>query len=416
MGNRYKKAGWLILALLAAVFIFPAMSMARTDDYEGYGYSYPLIFNEQGKALIMNTYARMHGSREDYYSDRTFIPFVPLRGLCDYYGAEVDWQNYRATIYFENKTITLRPGSKTVTVLEDGVESKFMLANAPFINKDNRLLVSMQIFTELMNKKASYAMSHGLNAIRLRESGSTIGDRSDEAKEPTTPWGEKLGIATGDELWVVGNATEQNLRIFSEKFFKNNALSFDEIGSICESFLGYPLNRIASYNERSKNNEYYYASGEIAKQEYNDTKAQLKDKTKELYTAYLSPKIPNGKAWEDFLYLSFTAPREFAFKLVEVFSTNDRISGTFAGDIYEWNMGNLFVYFEAELTEQADGSWLMTKFSNPRCYIDLNSLRDAEPETYHNMIAMQDSPWFTGYLNGDYTWEYMLRQRSGLLW
>ena len=327
-----------VLFVLLSLFIFPAG--AQAED---------LIYDENGKALIMDTFLQVVYKEDarnmaNFANENVSECYVPVRALAEYYGAIVDWQYPVVTVELEGKLITLEINSQKVTIREEEQESMVNLPNATYINQDNRLLVPLYFITDILGKEAAYYSVVGMQ-LGSPQYKVVYDERYDayqwDVSDNYLPWQEM----TVDE--VAG---------FEAQFAKNNALSYDEIEHIVTEYLSYPL---------------HFAIFDIYPGKYYN----------------FDEKVSSDQALKNILYLSRSMQSDCYSNVIEVSSTNSVISGTFISDIRSgWYF--LPLIYAAELAKQKDGTWLVTKLADPRLYFNVQSLKKSEPELYDTLLVL----------------------------
>ena len=130
-------AGFCMLLLIAAL-IFPAAKAQALTVWSADYYS------TQTDLQILSQEAEQYsadGKDED-------IITVPLRAVCEYLGAYVEWKSPNVTVIFNGKEISLGIGSKTAYI--DG--EKYTLAAAPYL-KNNRTMIPVDFLREALKCK-----------------------------------------------------------------------------------------------------------------------------------------------------------------------------------------------------------------------------------------------------------------------
>ncbi|MFA5537254.1 MAG: stalk domain-containing protein [Bacillota bacterium] len=352
-----KKLSLGSLLLIVLILIIPGQAQAQeinaSDLY---------IYDENGRALIMDTHAEVR-YEGGYYNDGD--PMIPIRFIAEHYGARVDWLGEQVVIDLEGVEYILGLNSHLVLKRIGGVEAEVELAIATYL-KDDRLFVSLQFLTDVMGKEAHAYLDAIDVAILLGGRGPEVDCTNYE------------GICLEYETFRPGSFPEEELAIMDEEFRSKNKLTLEQGLAVLDEYLWQPVLNIAFPSNYMK---YPHHSAEEVE--------VYKNRIEETALSSFSKEARSSQDFKAFFYLAESIYHETYTDLVDISSTETAISALACINLFPYFRFTPLI-FEVELTKQEDGGWLITEISNPRGYLNRQSLKEAEPETYEQMILMNN--------------------------
>ena len=352
-----KKLSLCGLLLLVMILLIPSQSQAQETNAHELN-----IYDENGCAFIMDTHAEVR-YEGDYYNDGD--PMIPIRFIAEHYGMQVDWQERQVVIALGDTQYILEADSKIVLKKVGGIETKTVMPIATYL-KDDRLFVSLQFLTDVMGKEAHAYLDAIDVAILLGGRGHEIDCTHYE------------GVCLQYDSSQPKEMTEEEFAAMGEEFQNKNILTLEQELAILDEYLWQPICSIAF------NSQYKKSSG-ISKEEVEERKSKIE----QVELSSFSEKARASQGYKDLFYLAESIYHETYADPVVISSTETKISVVACINLFPLFRFTPLI-FEAELTKQGDGKWLITEISNPRGYLNRQSLKEAEPETYRRMTLMRD--------------------------
>lgn len=350
MKKQYAKT--ILWAAMAVLVLAGAMS--------GQALAAAPVYNQEGEALFFlpNT---------ETYQGRTMIP---LRAWAEYFGAEVKWAPKEITVQLRDITLWLQAGKKEVPYQRGKKQYEPILLDCAPVVKGGKTLVPLRLLTLLMTTDITYK-----NAEQTILFGETPFDDS------SIFYGQ---IPQGP---VDKAALEKTVAAYREK----NALDYKELFAVCDRFLGSPLRQ-------------YIGSFVF------DYKPQAAEAMRKSYAYYFADGVLASDGWKAFETIASTSRSELALSIIEVSSTKNKITGTFVVNLSP-ALSDIPLVFEAELTkkdaawlaaapkntlngwtEKKAAGWQITKISNARSYLNIQSLENHEPHIFEKWQIMRSLP------------------------
>lgn len=352
-----KKLSLCGLLLIVMILIIPGQSQAQeTNARDLY------IYDENRCALIMDTHAEVR-YEGGYYNDGD--PMLPIRFISEHYGAQVEWQKTQVVINLDDTQYILGVDSNTALKKVGGIETETVMPIATYL-KDDRLFVPLEFLTDVMGKEAHAYLDAIDVAILLGGRGYEVDCTGYE------------GICLEYESTRPGSFPEEELAVIDEEFRSKNMLTLEQGLAVLDEYLWQPILNIA------------FASNHM-KYPHNSTEEVevYKNRIKETALSSFSKEAMSSQDFRDFFYLAESIYHETYTDPVDISSTETTISALACINLFPYFRFTPLI-FEVELTKQDGGGWLITEISNPRGYLNEQSLKEAEPETYRRMILMKD--------------------------
>ncbi len=318
------------------------------------------VYDETGRMIVLQPTAQENAG----------CTMAPIWPIAKYLNATVEWEEPTVFIRKGETQLILHIGSQIAVKEAEGKKTEIQLERAPYL-KEDRVIVPLRFVLEELEEQISFYSLRSDHAIIL---GNHQYDGSIEYER--IPWNLE---------------DEEKLKNVADRYQKNNVYDYRVIWSVCDHFLFQPLNQITnSYGYR------HIYDSKTAEEMYIN------------YSYYLSDDVQKSQGWQDFLGMVLTSRSDLEGYMIDVFSTGTTIRGTFCVGLFSV-LYDIPLVFEAELTKQDNawlaaapqstlegwqnpgeyGPWQITDLSNPRSYLNMQSLRQAEPEIYNQLIGMR---------------------------
>ena len=336
------------------------------------------VFDENGKALVMDTYPYILSTYSTGGDGRVVEYYVPLRALSEYYGATVHWQSPSATVELEGKLITLTKDSKKIIVIEDGEKRTVDLPHAVFINTDNRMLVPLYFLTDILGKEATGYVWFGVQLGAKKHEQYQGGYQEDR----WIAYIESIAESLPQE-----EMTKEEAADITTQLAKTDVLHRSLLELINERLPGIFEGLLQSQN-RMQMAIYVEDDGTLYPGNYVPTREETQERELALasaYAEYFDKLVAASGGWKDFAYLGAEAWGK-AYPL-DISSSGDMLKGTFFFNCSQMS-GFMPLIFEAEIRVTEGGSVKINSISNARFYLNADSMRKAEPdpELYDKMV------------------------------
>jgi hypothetical protein len=339
----------LILVVLSMLLI-PVSAIAKTIP----------VYDENGRMLVLKPAAQ----------ETDGCTMVPIRAIAEYFNAIVKWEASAIFIIKGETQVILRIGNKTAEKQVNGKKTEFRLDRAPYLEND-RVMVPLRFVSEGLGERVAYYGSNNNDAIIL----------GNNQYHGSIEYERILG----------NNQDEEKLIDITKRYQESNVYDYRAVWSVSDHFLFYPLNQITiSYCHN-----------------YNYDR-ETAEKMRRDYSYYLSNELQQGQDWMEFLSMALTLRSDLEGYIIDVSSTETTIRGTFCVGLFSI-LYDIPLVFEAELTKQDAawlvaapqstldgwinpdqfGAWKVTNISNPRSYLNIQSLSEAEPKIYEQLILMR---------------------------
>ena len=340
----------IVTAVVFILLLIPARAIAIAKSIP--------VYDENGRMLVLQPATQ----------ETDGCTAVPIRSIAEYLKATVKWEASTVFISKGETQIILHIGAKTAEKEVGGKKTQFQLDMAPYLEND-RAMVPLRFVSEGLGERVAYYGLQSDNAIIL---------------------GNNQYNGSIEYARILGHKQdEEKLKEVTALYQKNNVYNYETVWAVCDHFLFHPLNQIT--------NSYCY--------NYDRGTAE---KMRRDYAYYLSSELQQGQGWMQFLSMAFTSRSDLEGYMIDVSSTETTIHGTFCVGLFSV-LYDIPLVFEAELTKQDAvwlgaapqstldgwidpdqyGAWKVTTISNPRSYLNIQSLRQAEPEIYDQLILMR---------------------------
>lgn len=365
ISTKNKKSIFITLLILLLIFSFGCNTI---KDTQAKLTPTSAIYDGNGKMLLI----------KPQQQSINFTTMLPVDFLAEFWQGGLDWQEPEAILAIGDTLLTFISGQNYLT--KEVAEKKQIidLSVAPYI-LEGKLMVPLRTSFTALGKPIEF-FGQGDNAIILGKYKDVV---ISETRGSYSIRYEELPITiTEKELSKSG---------FIDRWQKNNVYSITEIWDN----LGFPFYDI---NKLSCSYIFDYAE---------EDRKNLRE------NYFIAEEVKNSEAWQDFIQICSTAKGDLDFCFVDVYSTEDKIYGSFYANL-NYVLGFAPLVFEAEFTRQSkevpenlpieikeqqltEFAWKLTKISNPRAYLNLQSLKQAEPENYNLLIISR--PYLTQKLN-----------------
>lgn len=346
----------LILYVLILFCLLPGQVMAKEIP----------VFNANGQKLPLAPSA---------YTEND-VTMLPLRAVAEYLGATVRWQtNGTISIIKENCKINLTVGQASAAITT-GDNWKALSLSEPPHYKDNTLFVPMRFTAEAFDMPVNYCVNY-----------------QDNLKLPIIILGESKYAENYSFENMPQDNTDNELFQQMKSEMANDFYTPDEINTIYDYFVSIVMGIYAeAYNLDS-----------------------LTDETLTYVEFFISDDVKQSTEWRQYLALANHQGSELSALPLKITVTEDKISGTFGFEMFNvLHFIPLLVdveitRFNGVLSEEMPNcywsyikkddnidNWFVTKVSNPRAYINLQALRDNEPEMYERWTQKDNIfNWFS---------------------
>lgn len=332
----------IILCFLILFCLLPTQVMAKEIP----------VFNANGKKLPLSPSAYIENG----------VTMLPLRAVAEYLGAEVDWQSNGTISLIKNDCkIDLTAGQTDANITTSDKCRTLSLSEPPFY-KDNTLFIPMRFIAEAFDMPVNYCVNY-----------------QDEFKLPIIILGESKYAENYSYENLVQNKTVNGLFQQMKSEMINAFYTPDEISTIYTNFINTVMGIYAeAYNLDN-----------------------LSEPTLAYMDFFISDNVKQSNEWQQYLALAKHQGSELSAVPLKIAVTENKISGTFGFEMFN------VLYFipllvDVEITrfngalseelpdcswsyiEKDDNgyTWFVTRVNNPRAYINLQALRDNEPEMY----------------------------------
>lgn len=359
--RKVKKMKKFIICFLMLFCLLPTQVLAQEIP----------VFNANGQKLPLTPSA---------YTEND-VTMLPLRAVAEYLEADVNWQaNGTINISKEDCQIALTVGNKNATITT-GNNQKTLSLSKPPLYKDNTLFVPMRFIAEAFDMPVNYCVNH-----------------QDNIKYPAVFLGEsKYAEKYNFEELINKNEKIDFVNPLQQELFNNGIYDYNEINLIYSIFVRKVMGM--------------YAETHNIPQSFGELSQQINN----YYALYISNKVLSSSEWQKYLALANHQCRELDITPLEISVKEDKISGTFGFELFS---GFLFIPLLADVeitrcndevktlilynsfhsyspnnenatleTDSSGHMWRITDVSNVRSYINLQALRDNEPEIYEIWLA-----------------------------
>ena len=310
------------------------------------------VFNANGQKLPLTPSA---------YTEND-VTMLPLRAIAEYLDAEVGWQA-NGTIYISKGDcqIALTVGQTNAAITSSN-EQKTLSLSEPTLYKNNTLFVPMRFIAEAFDMPVNYCVNY-----------------QNDYKLPIIILGASKYADNYGYEDLIQNKNRNELFQQMQSEMTNTFYSPDEISTIYTYFVNTVMGIYAeAYNLNN-----------------------LAESTLAYMDFFVSENIKQSNEWQQYLALANHQGSELSAVPLKISVTEDKISGSFGFEMF-----NVLYFipllvdveitrFDGVLAEEAPEcywsyiekddnghSWIVTQISNPRAYINLQALRDNEPEMY----------------------------------
>lgn len=324
------------------------------------------VFNSAGQKLPLNPGACVENGSA----------MLPLRAVAEALGAEVVWQaTGEVSISKGESRVDLNVG-KTAATVTLGIRRESISLTVPPYYQEQTLFVPLRLVAEAFDVPVSYCVNY-----------------QDDTKYPAI----FLGKSKYAETYAFEDLSQKNESdvLPSQKqqiIFNTDIYDNDEINLIYSVFVGDVLG--------------LYAESVNQPQSFGELSQAIND----YYAFYITDEVLSSPEWEQFLALAKHQRREIDIVPLQISVQEDKISGTFGFQLFS---GFLFIPLLADVeitlcddslkaqvpsnpfssdkgglvTDNSGHIWQVTKVGNPRSYINLQALRDNEPEIYASWLS-----------------------------
>lgn len=362
--TKNKKTIFFTLLSLISVFSF---GCNITENIQAKLTPTPAIYDDNGKMLLIKPQQSIN-----------FTTMLPVDFLAEFWKGILDWQEPEAILTIGDTSLTFISGQNYLTKEVAGEKQTIDLVVAPYI-LEGKLMVPLRTSFIALGKPIEF-FGQGDNSIIL---GKYKDVAILETRDGYSIRHEKLPITITEKTLSKSG--------FIDRWQKNNVYSITEVWD----------NLVVPFDDINRiSNSYIF-----------DYTEEGRKKLRKNY--FIAEEVKNNEAWQDFIQISSNAKGDLDFCFVDIHSTENKIYGSFCAN-FNYVLGFAPLVFEAEFTRQSkedlenvptevkeqhltEFAWKLTKISNPRAYLNLQSLKQAEPENYNLLIIYR--PYLTQQLD-----------------
>jgi len=329
------------------------------------------VYSEDGRALIFDPPVELlySGNGNPIVLVEEGCLMLPISSIAEQFGAHAEWQSPYMTITHDGTQYILEAGSANVTVRSGRVESTIALPRAAHIKHDI-MYVSLQFFTEIMGIEVTYSgLDYSSDSPIELSRGIVLGEliHDDFSYFNNLHWIVSRPEMTEEEETEIMTA-------FEEYFQEWNFYDYNEISEIFLNHMRNPVMEAVNH-----------MLGLIYNGNYpNEFDVRWESIFDELYSMYFSLETISSPGWNDFMSLAKAANYDIDLVFLNTSSVENMIISTVFCYLND-KIGILPLLFEAELSMQDDGGWLITDISNPRSYVNMQSLAAIESEVFDQL-------------------------------